>query len=88
MPRNRVGILDYGLSGNIASIEKALRMADAEVHIVKEEKDFILVDKLVLPGVGSFSSVMKSLAEKELVAPLIEQIHQKNHQQIRREGDQ
>lgn len=58
---NIIGIVNYGIAGNIHSIEKALKKAGAKTLIINKSEDFNKVDKLVLPGVGSFKDAMKEL---------------------------
>ncbi|MCB1174175.1 MAG: imidazole glycerol phosphate synthase subunit HisH [Leptospiraceae bacterium] len=56
-----VGLVKYGLAGNIPSIEKALQKIGAEVRIVEKESDFEGIERLVLPGVGSFTDAMEEM---------------------------
>ena len=58
---NVIGIVNYGIAGNIHSIEKALKKAGAKTLIINKAEDFTKADKLVLPGVGSFKDAMKEL---------------------------
>ncbi|MDC0466402.1 imidazole glycerol phosphate synthase subunit HisH [Gammaproteobacteria bacterium] len=58
---NVIGIVNYGIAGNIHSIEKAVKKAGAKTLIINKSEDFNKVDKLVLPGVGSFKDAMKEL---------------------------
>ena len=58
---NVIGIVNYGIAGNIHSIEKALKKAGAKALIINKTEDFSKADKLVLPGVGSFKDAMKEL---------------------------
>ena len=58
---NVIGIVNYGIAGNIHSIEKALKKAGAKTLIINKTEDFSKADKLVLPGVGSFKDAMKEL---------------------------
>jgi glutamine amidotransferase len=60
-----VGIVDYGL-GNIASVANALEEAGANVSLVSNQNGISKIDKLVLPGVGSFQSAAFELASKGL----------------------
>ena len=61
-----VGLVNYGVSGNIYSVQKALERAGAKVKIIKTKSDFKAVDKLVLPGVGSFKDAMDNLGDLRL----------------------
>jgi len=69
-----IGLLNYGVSGNIFSVQKALERAGATVKTVKTKKDFKSVDKIVLPGVGSFRDAMDNLGD--LKSELVDQIHE------------
>tara|TARA_B100000963_G_scaffold349859_1_gene359380 strand:- start:126 stop:731 length:606 start_codon:yes stop_codon:yes gene_type:complete len=67
---NVIGIVNYGIAGNIHSIDKALNKAGAKTLIINEAEDFTKVDKLVLPGVGSFKDAMKELKNDGFIEPL------------------
>jgi glutamine amidotransferase len=56
-----IGIVDYGISGNVHSIEKAIKKAGGDTIVVNNVEQFSHVDKLVLPGVGSFKDAMEEL---------------------------
>lgn len=70
-----IGLLNYGVSGNIFSVQKALERAGATVKTVKTKKDFKSFDKIVLPGVGSFRDAMDNLGD--LKSELVDQIHER-----------
>lgn len=72
-----VGIVNYGMAGNIHSIKKALKKAGAEVIIVNEKSDFEKVSKIVIPGVGTFRNGMEELISNGLLDVLKEQIKSK-----------
>lgn len=67
---NRIGIVNYGIAGNIHSIEKAIRAAGGETVIIDDALQFNDVDKLVLPGVGSFKDAMTELEKDAFLEPL------------------
>ena len=67
---NVIGIVNYGIAGNIHSIDKALKKAGANTLIINKAEDFTKVDKLVLPGVGSFKDAMKELKNDGFIEPL------------------
>ena len=52
-----IAILDSGSAGNIASVANAFRRAGAEVKVVRRLEGAGGFDGLVVPGVGSFSTV-------------------------------
>jgi imidazole glycerol-phosphate synthase subunit HisH len=56
-----IGILSYGVAGNIHSVKKAIEKAGGDTLIIKSASDLLCVDKLVIPGVGSFKAAMKDL---------------------------
>ena len=58
---NIIGIVNYGISGNIHSIKKAIEAAGGQVLVINKTEQFNDVDKLVLPGVGSFKDAMQEL---------------------------
>ena len=70
----KVGLLDYGQAGNHESIRRALIVAGAEVIVLTDAYGFDKVDKLVLPGVGSFSHVMKTINDSGLHNVIVETI--------------
>tara|TARA_B100001059_G_C17818959_1_gene577035 strand:+ start:1971 stop:2576 length:606 start_codon:yes stop_codon:yes gene_type:complete len=67
---NVIGIVNYGIAGNIHSIEKALKKAGAKTLIINKTEDFTKADKLVLPGVGSFKDAMKELKNDSFIDAL------------------
>ncbi|MCW5557300.1 MAG: imidazole glycerol phosphate synthase subunit HisH [Verrucomicrobiae bacterium] len=62
-----IALLDYG-SGNIRSVEKALRAAGAEVCRVTHPKEMKDARGVVLPGVGAFDDCLNALHRQELDA--------------------
>jgi len=69
-----IGIVNYGIAGNIHSIQKAITYAGGEVKIVNNKKELLAVDKIVLPGVGSFKDAMGELEKDNLLNTLRETI--------------
>ena len=55
------------LAGNIYNIRKALIEAGAKVKVIDHKNDFLLVKKIVIPGVGSFKDAIKELEDKNLI---------------------
>lgn len=70
-----IGILNYGV-GNLKAFSIVLKGLHTEYSIVDNEKDLKNCDKIILPGVGSFDSVMKRLNESGLKEVLSEQVLQ------------
>ena len=58
---NIIGIVNYGTAGNLHSVEKALNKAKGRTLIINNLEQFNQVDKIVLPGVGSFKNAMQQL---------------------------
>ena len=56
----RVVVLDYG-SGNIASAERALARAGADVLVTADRDRALECDGLVVPGVGAFAACMAGI---------------------------
>jgi len=69
-----IGIVNYGVAGNIHSIKKAIEKAGGDVLIITSGEDFKIVDKIVIPGVGSFKDAMRELTNSDLLITLKEQI--------------
>jgi glutamine amidotransferase len=62
-----IGLIDHGLS-NVDSIERALQICGANVARVSSREHLSEVDKLVLPGVGSFGAAMAALNNLDLTS--------------------
>lgn len=60
MTRPNVVVFDYGF-GNVHSAAKALEHAGANVRLSEDAKVAVAADGLLVPGVGSFPSVMDGL---------------------------
>jgi glutamine amidotransferase len=60
-----IGIVDYG-AGNLKSVRKAFARLGFEAVILDSPEGFDAVDKLVLPGVGSFGFAMDRIRERKL----------------------
>jgi len=69
---NKIGIVNYGVAGNIHSIKKAIEKAGATAIIINEANQFTFVDKIVLPGVGSFKDAMQELENDGFIEALRE----------------
>lgn len=74
---NIIGLINYGIAGNIHSIKKAIEKAGGTVKIVNNEEELKSVDKIVIPGVGSFKDAMSELEKEKLLEPLKEAIQTK-----------
>jgi glutamine amidotransferase len=61
-----IALLDYG-SGNLRSVEKALRQVGADLNIVTHPKGMREARAIVLPGVGAFDDCLTALQRQELL---------------------
>jgi glutamine amidotransferase len=64
-----IALVEYG-AGNLPSVERALRLLGVESRRASSPDALADCDALVLPGVGHFGALMRSLSERALVAPL------------------
>lgn len=55
-----IGILDYGL-GNVMAFSNIYKKLDIPASIIKDANKIDSMDKLILPGVGSFDWAMEKL---------------------------
>lgn len=60
-----IALLDYG-SGNLRSVEKALRKVGADVRLVTSPKGVKDASAVVLPGVGAFDDCISAMQRQEL----------------------
>lgn len=72
-----IGVVNYGIAGNIHSIKKAIETAGGKVKIVNTFEELKEIDKIVLPGVGSFKGAMEELKNDGLLIPLKEAVMKK-----------
>ncbi len=61
-----LGLIDYGM-GNLHSVYEAFKRLNQKVQIIKNPKDLISCNALILPGVGSFDPAIDNLKRTELV---------------------
>lgn len=59
-----IGIINYG-SGNIEAIANIYNRLNIEYKVINKIEEFDGVDRLILPGVGSFDECMKQLIDSE-----------------------
>lgn len=67
---NIIGIVNYGIAGNIHSVKKAIERAGGKTLVINIPSDFDLVDKLIIPGVGSFKDAMQELENNNFIIPI------------------
>ena len=61
-----IGIIDYGL-GNLSAISNIYRGLGIPATFVSTDVEIKSVDKLILPGVGSFDGAMQCLEQNNLI---------------------
>lgn len=64
-----IGLIEYG-AGNLPSVERALAKLGVESHRASSPEGLAGCDALILPGVGHFGALMRSLNERGLVKPI------------------
>ena len=60
-----IGIINSGI-GNIASIKSALNKKSIEHKVCISKNDFDKINKIILPGVGSFKTFYENLIENSI----------------------
>ncbi len=68
-----VGVLDYGM-GNLHSVRNALETLGADVMVCSRPEDIWNVDRLVMPGVGTFDRCMANLTRDGLIEAVRESV--------------
>ena len=64
-----IALVEYG-AGNLPSVERALARLGVESRRASTPEALASCDALILPGVGHFGALMRSLGERSLVKPL------------------
>lgn len=64
-----VGVVDSGIC-NLGSITTSLERLGAEVRHLRAPDDFQNLDRVILPGVGSYASGMAALREHDLITAI------------------
>ena len=62
-----IGIIDYGL-GNVQSFINSYRILGMTAIPVRVKSDYKNVDKVILPGVGSFDSAIERLSNSDVIS--------------------
>ncbi len=68
-----IAILDYG-AGNLRSVQNTLDAIGAQYKLVRDSKGLQDASKIILPGVGHFGQLMRSLDDMCVRATLTERI--------------
>ncbi len=66
MSAPEITVIDYGV-GNLLSVRRGLEHCGANVTVTADPKVVVSSGKVVLPGVGAFSSAMETLHQLDLV---------------------
>lgn len=64
-----VGVVDSGLC-NLFSLMNALKVVGADVRRLQHPTDFDAVDRIIIPGVGSFAAGMEKLQERQILSSI------------------
>jgi glutamine amidotransferase len=75
MNKPKIIVIDYGV-GNLLSVQRAFERCDANVLLSADPETILNADRVVLPGVGAFTSAMKALDELGLV-PVIRELDER-----------
>jgi glutamine amidotransferase len=68
-----LSIFDYG-AGNLRSVQNTLEELGCEYTLIRDSAGLRAADKIVLPGVGHFGQMMRSLDELGVRETLVERI--------------
>lgn len=68
-----IAVFDYG-AGNLRSVQNTLEELGAAHEVVREAAGLRAADKIVLPGVGHFGQIMRSLEEMKVRETFVERI--------------
>src|ERR1035438_807690 len=68
-----IAVLDYG-AGNLRSVENALEELGCRYTLVRDAEGLRAAEKILLPGVGHFGQMMRSLDALKVRATLRERI--------------
>jgi imidazole glycerol phosphate synthase glutamine amidotransferase subunit len=69
-----ISVIDYG-AGNLRSVENALNELHASFAITSKAADVERASAILLPGVGHFGQMMRSLQRLGILTPLRDAIH-------------
>lgn len=73
-----INLIQSGV-GNIGSVIKVLKYLDCDYKVISNSNDFINNDKIILPGVGSFDSFIKSLKNNNLYDKIYKLVFDKEY---------
>jgi imidazole glycerol-phosphate synthase subunit HisH len=69
---NKIGIVNYGVAGNIHSVKKAIIKSGGDPLVINFPNEIKLTDKLIIPGVGTFKSAMDALKNNKFIDELLD----------------
>jgi imidazole glycerol-phosphate synthase subunit HisH len=69
--KNKIGILNFGIAGNIHSVKKAIIRSGGDAQVINSPKEIKNTDKLIIPGVGTFKDAMKALNDDHFTDELM-----------------
>ena len=69
----KVQIIDYGM-GNLGSVKTAVGLLGFNADIISRSNSIESADKIILPGVGSFSNAMAELIDGNWIDAIREQV--------------
>jgi imidazole glycerol-phosphate synthase subunit HisH len=72
-----IGIINYGV-GNLQSIQNIIKHVGGECRILNSPNEIKEVDKLILPGVGSFDHGVEQLSKGDWINNLNDYVNQEN----------
>ena len=67
-----IGIIDYGL-GNVMAFINAYKKLNMPARLIRDAKDLISVDRVILPGVGAFDYAMQRL-DRSRLRPVLDEV--------------
>ena len=67
----KLGVINYGM-GNLGAVITAIKYLGFQAEICVSPLDLNGIDKIILPGVGSFFDAMKELEQKGWVPAINE----------------
>jgi imidazole glycerol phosphate synthase glutamine amidotransferase subunit len=68
-----ITILDYG-AGNLRSVQNTLGAIGAEYTLTRDPAGLLEAEKIILPGVGHFGQMLRTLDEMQVRQPLLDRI--------------
>jgi len=68
-----IAVFDYG-AGNLRSVENTLAELGCEYELVRDSTGLRRASRIILPGVGHFGQIMRSLDALEVRAALLERM--------------